>query len=165
MKITVINTGGTFNKVYNPISGELDVPTHHLALQKILDVTYNLDIEPIALLSKDSLDITENDREMLVQCIQNCANENIIVIHGTDTMHLSAECIAQHTNNKKIILTGAMIPMSIDEVEATLNFSLALGFLNAPIQNGVYIAMHGAVVSYKNIAKNKQEGKFLCKSC
>lgn len=161
MKLTVINTGGTFNKVYNPISGELDVPTHNLALQKILDVTYNLDIELITLLSKDSLDITENDRQTLVQCIQNCTNENIVIIHGTDTMDLSAKCIAQHINNKKIILTGAMIPMSIDEVEATMNFSLALGFLNAPIQNGVYIAMHGAVVSYKTIAKNKEQGKFL----
>jgi L-asparaginase len=161
MKLTVINTGGTFNKVYNPISGELDVPTHNLALQKILDVTYNLDIELITLLSKDSLDITENDRQTLVQCIQNCTNENIVIIHGTDTMHLSAECIAQHIGNKKIILTGAMIPMSIDETEATMNFSLALGFLNAPIQNGVYIAMHGAVVSYKTIAKNKEQGKFL----
>jgi L-asparaginase len=161
MKLTVINTGGTFNKVYNPISGELDVPTHNLALQKILDVTYNLDIELITLLSKDSLDITENDRQTLVQCIQNCTNENIVIIHGTDTMHLSAKCIAQHIGNKKIILTGAMIPMSIDETEATMNFSLALGFLNAPIQNGIYIAMHGAVVSYKNIAKNKEQGKFL----
>lgn len=161
MKLTVINTGGTFNKVYNPISGELDVPTHNLALQKILDVTYNLDIELITLLSKDSLDITENDRQTLVQCIQNCTNENIVIIHGTDTMHLSAKCIAQHISNKKIILTGAMIPMSIDETEATMNFSLALGFLNAPIQNGIYIAMHGAVVSYKSIAKNKEQGKFL----
>ncbi|MFA7084048.1 MAG: asparaginase domain-containing protein [Arcobacteraceae bacterium] len=164
MKITVINTGGTFNKVYNPICGELIVPTHHLALQKILNVSYNTEIEVINTLSKDSLEFTQQDREMLVNIIKESEEENIIVIHGTDTMYESASFTAQNIVNKKIIFTGAMIPMSIDEVEATMNFSLALGFLNAPISSGVYIAMHGAVDRFECLVKNKQEGKFLRKN-
>lgn len=163
MNITVINTGGTFNKVYNPLNGNLDVPSHAKALDKILQSTHNLEINVINILGKDSLDLTQEDREYLVQTIQSSNDENIIIIHGTDTMHLSAEFIASNVSDKKIILTGAMVPMSIDEVEATMNFSLALGFLNAPIQNGVYIAMHGAVCFYTELIKDKVQGKFLRK--
>jgi L-asparaginase len=161
MKITVINTGGTFNKVYNPLTGNLDVPTGAKALETILQNTHNADIEVINILAKDSLDLTKEDRQTIVDTIKQSQNENIIIIHGTDTMDISANFIAYHTLNKKIILTGAMIPMSINPVEATMNFSLALGFLNAPIQNGVYIAMHGIVVSYEKIRKDKIQGKFL----
>lgn len=161
MKITVINTGGTFNKVYNCLSGNLDVPSHANALDKILQSTHNLDIKVINILGKDSLDLTQQDREYLLKTIQNSNDENIIIIHGTDTIHLSAKFIASKVRDKKIILTGAMVPMSIDEVEATMNFSLALGFLNAPIQNGVYIAMHGAVCPYTELIKDKVQGKFL----
>lgn len=165
MKLTIINTGGTFNKIYNPLSGELDVPTHSHALNALLEVMYNVEVELITTLSKDSLDMTQEDRQLLVETIKNCPNDHIIIIHGTDTMYLTAEYIAQHISNKKIVLTGAMIPMSIDGIEATLNFSMALGFLNATIANDVYIAMHGVVVPHQNITKNKEEGKFLCKSC
>jgi len=161
MKITVFNTGGTFNKRYNPILGQLEVPTDSMALDAVLKSIHNVQIEVINLISKDSLDITNEDRTFLLKEIQKCKDEAVIVIHGTDTMDLTAHFIAQHINNKKIILTGAMIPMSIDRVEATINFSLALGFLNAPINNGVYIAMHGAVTHYEKLIKNRTQGKFL----
>ena len=65
--------------------------------------------------------------------------------------------------DKKIVLTGAMIPMSIKKVEATLNFSQAIGFLNAPIENGIYICMHGAVAPYEKLYKNRELGRFLVK--
>jgi L-asparaginase len=161
MNVTVINTGGTFNKIYNPITGELDVPTHSLALNKIIDTLHNVTLEVITILSKDSLDMTQEDRDIICKTIQNSCNENIIVIHGTDTMDLTAQTLFKHISNKKIVLTGAMIPMSIDEVEATVNFSLALGFLNALVQNGIYIAMHGSVASFEKISKDRQQGKFL----
>lgn len=163
MKIAVINTGGTFNKLYNPLSGELFVPKHHLALQKILDFSYNTEIEVVNTLSKDSLEFTQSDREHLVNTIKDSSFENIIVIHGTDTMSESADYIDLNIFNKRVILTGAMIPMSIDEVEATMNFSLALGFLNASVPYGTYIAMHGVVASFKSLIKSKKEGKFLLK--
>jgi L-asparaginase len=161
MKITVFNTGGTFNKRYNPILGQLEVPTDSMALDALLKSIHNVQIEVINLISKDSLDITNEDRTFLVKEIQKCENEAIIIIHGTDTMDLTAHFIAQHINNKKIILTGAMIPMSIDHVEATMNFSLALGFLNASVSHGVYVAMHGAVANYEKLTKNRTQGKFL----
>lgn len=54
-----------------------------------------------------------------------------------------------------------MLPISINKVEATLNFSQALGFLNANIENGIYISMHGSVKNYKKLVKNRELGKFL----
>ena len=63
--------------------------------------------------------------------------------------------------DKTIILTGAMLPISINKVEATLNFSQAIGFWNANIENGIYILMHGSVKNYNNLIKNRELGKFL----
>ncbi|HJE02343.1 L-asparaginase 2 precursor [Aliarcobacter thereius] len=160
-KITVINTGGTFNKRYNPITGELEVPKDALALQEIINYSYNTEFEVISIISKDSLEMNENDRELITKTIQNCKNQNIIIVHGTDTMNLTAKYLDEKIKNKNIVLTGAMLPISINKVEATLNFSQAVGFLNSNIKNDIYISMHGSVKNYKNLIKNKEEGKFL----
>lgn len=163
MKLTVINTGGTFNKRYNPIKGQLEVPSDNIALDKILKSCHNVEIEVKNVVSKDSLDMNDDDRNIIVQSIKDSQSENIIIIHGTDTVDLTAAFIEENINNKKIVFTGAMVPMSIDEVEATMNFSLALGFLSADIQNGIYLAMHGIVVNHKNLLKDRKAGKFLLK--
>jgi len=160
-KITVINTGGTFNKIYNCINGKLEVPKDNLALEEIIKYSYNIDFDVKNIISKDSLDITDLDRKELVETIQKCQNDNIIVIHGTDTMDLSAKFLDEKIKNKKIILTGAMFPVSINKVEATLNFASAIGFLNAKVSNDIYIAMHGSVKNYKQLLKNRKLGQFL----
>lgn len=160
-KITVLNTGGTFNKRYNPISGELEVPKDNLALNEIVENCFNIDFEIINIISKDSLDIINRDRDILVETIKNIQNENIIVVHGTDTIDITAKYLSDRIENKKIVLTGAMVPMSIKKVEATLNFAQAIGFLNAKISNGIYISMHGAVKNYENLLKNRELGQFL----
>lgn len=161
MNIAVVNTGGTFNKRYNPISGILEVPTDNKALKQILDACHNSDFELKTVVSKDSLDINLRDRELIKQSIQSCESDNVIVIHGTDTMHETAEYLSKWNFNKTIVLTGSMVPMSIQKVEATLNFSLALGFLNAKVENGVYIAMHGVVKPYDILLKDRTIGQFI----
>ncbi len=163
MKITVINTGGTFNKRYNPIKGQLLVPDDNVALDKILKSCHNLEIEVKNIVSKDSLDMTDLDRKLITATIKDSDSENIIIIHGTDTVDLTSAFLEREINNKKIVFTGAMVPMSIEEVEATMNFSLALGFLSADVENGIYLAMHGVVVNHKNLKKDKSVGKFLLK--
>ncbi|MFA9373638.1 MAG: asparaginase domain-containing protein [Poseidonibacter sp.] len=163
MKLTVINTGGTFNKRYNPIKGQLEVPSDNIALDKILKSCHNVEIEVKNVVSKDSLDMNDDDRNIIVQSIKDSQSENIIIIHGTDTVDLTAAFIEENINDKKIVFTGAMVPISIDEVEATMNFSLALGFLSADVQNGIYLAMHGIVVNHKNLLKDRKAGKFLLK--
>jgi L-asparaginase len=163
MKVTIINTGGTFNKRYNPLKGQLEVPSDNIALDKILASCFNVDYEVVNIVSKDSLDMTDEDRELITNSVKNSKNENIIIIHGTDTVDLTAAFLRKQISNKKIVFTGAMVPMSIDEVEATMNFSQALGFLSADVENGIYLAMHGVVVDASRLIKNRAEGKFLIK--
>ena len=160
-KITVINTGGTFNKRYNPISGELEVPKDSLALDEIISYCYNIDFYVLNIISKDSLEMNDADREFIVKTIKNCKNENIIIVHGTDTIDLTASFIDENIKDKTIVLTGAMLPISINKIEATLNFASAIGFLNANIKNGIYISMHGSVKNYKKLIKNREIGQFL----
>lgn len=161
MKITVLNTGGTFNKRYNPILGKLEVPNDNIALDKIVKSCFNVDFEIKNIVSKDSLDFTDADRETILENILNSKSDKIIIIHGTDTVDLTSKFIEDKVGNKKIVFTGAMVPMSIDEVEATMNFSQAIGFLNAPIENGIYLSMHGVVVEHSKLKKDRSVGQFL----
>ncbi len=160
-KITVINTGGTFNKIYNPINGELEVSKDNKALDEILSFCYNIDFEVINIISKDSLDMNNQDRELMVKTINASKNSEFIIVHGTDTMDLSAEYISSNIKDKKVIFVGSMLPISINKIEATLNFASAIGFLNSNIENGIYISMHGSVKNYNKLRKNRDLGQFL----
>lgn len=164
MKITVLNTGGTFNKRYNPILGQLEVPKDNIALDKIIKSCFNIEFDIRNIVSKDSLDFTQEDRETILENIINSENDKIIIIHGTDTVDLTAKFIEDKIENKKVVFTGAMVPMSIDEVEATMNFSQAIGFLNAPIENGIYLSMHGSVIEHSKLKKDRRVGQFLVKN-
>lgn len=161
MKVTIINTGGTFNKRYNPIKGQLEVPTDNIALDKIIASCFNVEFEIKNVVSKDSLDMDDNDRAEICEAIKKSENEKIIIIHGTDTVHLTSALIKENIQDKQIVFTGAMVPMSIDEVEATMNFSMALGFLSSNVEAGTYIAMHGVVVDSSKLVKNRELGQFL----
>jgi len=161
LKITIINTGGTFNKRYNPIKGQLEVPNDNIALDKIISSCHNVEFEIKNIVSKDSLDMDDFDRQAIIDAVKESKNENIIIIHGTDTIDLTSAFLQKQISDKKIIFTGAMVPMSIDEVEATMNFSLSLGFLSADISNGIYLAMHGVVIEHSKLKKDKTVGKFL----
>ena len=161
MKITIINTGGTFNKRYNPLKGILEVPSDNIALDKIISSCHNVEFEIKNIVSKDSLDMDDNDRKIITDAVNETNNDKIIIIHGTDTVDLTSAFLRKQVLNKKIVFTGAMVPMSIDEVEATMNFSQALGFLSANIENGIYLAMHGVVVDASKLVKDRSVGKFL----
>ncbi len=155
----ILNCGGTFNKRYNPILGELEVPFDNYALESILNsvaVDYNL----AGVLYKDSLDMDLNDRKMIASIIMESNEDTFIIIHGTDTMNVTAEFLSEIFDDRKIILIGAMKPFEIDKVEATLNLGMALGFSKAKIDYGVYICMSGNIELSKNIAKNKKLGIF-----
>lgn len=154
----IINTGGTFNKRYDPIKGALFVPNNNDAVEKILD-TLVISIPVQGVIYKDSLEMNNNDRTLLAQTITQSNEKIIIVIHGTDTMDLSAKHIASFGLEKVVVLTGAMIPFSIDPLEATANLSMAIGYAQN-IPNGVYIVMQGVMGRYDSVKKNKSAGKF-----
>lgn len=154
----ILNTGGTFNKRYDPKKGELFVPVDNKAVESIVSI-FSDTIAIQGLLYKDSLEMTQDDRELLAKTISLSDEKLIIVLHGTDTMELSAQCISQLALDKVIVFTGAMIPFSIDPIEATANLSMAIGYaLNA--SPGVYIIMQGVCGLYDTVTKNRERGKF-----
>lgn len=159
-KTLLISTGGTFNKYYHPISGELLIDNRASSIEDIAKKSL-CSFEYIAIIGKDSLDMDDSDRALLLESIMASKIDDIIVIHGTDTMDKSAEYIDSHNLGKQIIFTGAMVPYSIETVEATANLFLAYGYLQAQNKSGVYIAMNGVVGRYFDIEKERQKGKFI----
>ena len=156
----IINTGGTFNKVYNPLSGELEVLGDNQVLERLLLHIPSLKYDLVGAIFKDSLEMTQSDREELSRIIQTTFHEKIVIVHGTDTLDVTASYLSQKIDNKVIVLTGAIEPFSINTIEATANFSLALGFLEGTTQNGVYVAMHGIVDFHERVYKNRSIGQF-----
>lgn len=154
----IINTGGTFNKRYDPIKGELFVPSDNQAVESILE-SLVIDISLQGVIYKDSLEMNSQDRTLLGQTIAASDAQTVVVIHGTDTMDLSAAYIDTLSLDKTVVFTGAMIPFSIDPVEATANMAMAIGYAqHAP--RGVHIVMQGVMNSFKQVKKNKSAGKF-----
>ena len=158
-KTLIINTGGTFNKIYNPKNGLLEVDKNFVAIQNIAS-KWLCQFEILNIIGKDSLEITNHDRLELLSTIHQSNYHDIIIIHGTDTMDITAEYLADAELEKTIILTGSMVPYSIDPVEATANLASAYGYIKALEKRGVYIAMNGVMDSYEKVRKNRKEGRF-----
>jgi len=155
----ILNTGGTFNKRYNPLSGDMEVPFDNSVIDKILQ-NVDSDYDFSGVMYKDSLDMTIKDRKMLVNIIMESKDDSFIIIHGTDTMSETAEFLDTIFEDRKIILVGAMKPFEIDNVESSFNLGMAMGFLNACEENGVYICMNGFTTVWNKIKKNIKFGKF-----
>ncbi len=161
-KTLIISTGGTFNKVYDPVAGDLVIDKNSHAVEEIASKWLHR-FELMNIIGKDSLAMTNQDRLELLSVVTQTEHEKIIIIHGTDTMHITAEYLADVEIEKKIILTGAMVPYSIDPVEATANLSSALGYIQLLKENGIYTVMNGLFGTYDHIVKERSEGKFIRK--
>jgi L-asparaginase len=111
------------------------------------------------LMMIDSLDMTAQDRELIVhQCIQ-CEEDKIIITHGTDTMATTAKVLAEHIKNKTVVLTGAMIPIKFGSSDGLFNMGCAMAFVQS-LPPGVYVAMNGRFFNWDNVRKNRQTGIF-----
>jgi len=155
----ILNSGGTLNKKYNKITGELEVPYDNFTVENILESTdenYNL----AGAVYKDSLDMNFDDRKMIANILRESVEKKFLLIHGTDTMNLTAEFLDEIFDDRIIVLTGSMKPFEIDKVEASLNLGMSIGFLKAVSANGIYICMNGHVEKWNQIEKNREIGKF-----
>jgi L-asparaginase len=159
--VLILNTGGTFNKRYDPIAGELVVPEDDRAVAAALASMAGLSYRIGGLLYKDSLQMDDTDRAMLAEAVSGAPQERIVVVHGTDTMDRSAAAVAQalQGGRKRVVFTGAMVPFSIDPVEATANLVSAVTAV-AYLAPGVHVAMHGWVLPHDRIRKNREKGIF-----
>ena len=155
----ILNCGGTFNKRYNPITGELEVPFDSESIEKILssvESSYDL----AGVMFKDSLDMDINDRKTLAAIINESKEKKFLLVHGTDTMDETAYFLDTIFDDRVIVLTGAMKPFEIDNIESSLNLGMAMGYLKAQHESGVYVCMSGYIEKFNNLKKNKQLGKF-----
>ena len=156
--IRIFITGGTFDKEYNELNGQLffkDTQMHDL-----LEMGRNkVPVVIRTLMMIDSLDMTAQDRELIVhQCVQ-CEEDKIIITHGTDTMAITAKVLAAHIKNKTIVLTGAMIPIKFGSSDGLFNMGCAMAFVQS-LPPGVYVAMNGRFFNWDNVRKNRQTGIF-----
>jgi L-asparaginase len=159
-KILLICTGGTFNKVYDPCSGELVDDKTSKALNELAS-KWLCNFEIVNIIGKDSLEMNNHDRLELLAMVTQTKHEKIVVIHGTDTMHITAEYLADAEPEKQIILTGAMVPYSIDPVEATANLASSFAYVQTLNENGIFIAMNGIFAPYDRVVKDRKNAKFI----
>jgi L-asparaginase len=158
MSIRVFVTGGTFDKEYEEISGRLFFKETHLPEMLKLG-RCRLEIEISTLMMIDSLDMKDADRALIVKGCQQCIEERIVITHGTDTMVVTAQALAQNISGKTIVLTGAMIPYAFGSSDGLFNLGSALSFVQA-LPHGVYIAMNGRYFAWNNVRKNRELGVF-----
>ena len=116
-------------------------------------------VEFRTLMMIDSLEMTDDDRQLIARQCQNSDEDQIIITHGTDTMAETAAVLAKETTNKTIVLTGAMIPYKFGSSDGLFNLGSALAFVQA-LPKGVYVAMNGRYFTWDNVRKNKQTGGF-----
>jgi len=157
-RIKIFITGGTFDKEYNELTGELYFKnTHMYELLELGRSQVNVDIETLMMV--DSLKMSATERQYIIEkCVQT-DNSKIVITHGTDTMVETARILAENTRDKTIVLTGAMIPFKFGSSDGLFNMGSALSFVQA-LDNGVYIAMNGQIFSQGNVRKNKKMGIF-----
>jgi len=158
MSIQIILTGGTIDKLYNPLKGELSfTQTHIPAAFERGRCQLDLAIQQLCL--KDSLEMTEEDRAQILAACQASPHQQILITHGTDTMAETAAYLLAAHPNKTIVLTGAMIPLTISGSDGLFNLGAALMAVQyLPI--GVHIAMNGRVFAGDNVTKNRALGVF-----
>ncbi len=158
MPIKIFVTGGTFDKEYDEIKGQLYFKETHLPeILRLGRCTLEIDIQTLMMI--DSLHMSTQDRECIVNECKGSMNDQIIITHGTDTIVETAQMIAEAEIPKTIILTGAMIPYKFGSSDGLFNMGCALAFVQT-LPNGVYITMNGRYFVWNNVRKNREEGFF-----
>ncbi len=158
MAIRIFITGGTFDKEYNELNGQLYFKDTHL--QELLNLGRSqVQVEIRTLMMIDSLEMTDQDRELIAHQCNSCEEDKIVITHGTDTMAETAQMLAAKVKNKTVVLTGAMIPIKFGSSDGLFNLGSALAFVQT-LPKGIYVAMNGRYFNWDNVRKNKETGVF-----
>jgi L-asparaginase len=158
MAIRIFITGGTFDKEYNELNGQLFFKDTHMS-ELLEKGRSKVPVETRTLMMVDSLEMTENDRELIAHHCNQCDETRIVITHGTDTMGETAKLLAKKVKDKTVVLTGAMIPIKFGSSDGLFNLGSALAFAQT-LPAGVYVAMNGRYFTWDNVQKNKQTGVF-----
>ena len=158
MKVHIVTTGGTIDKIYfdalsdyqigDPVIGDL--------LQKI-GVGFDFDVH--SLMRKDSLELTDTDRQLIVDTVKAADSDYVLVTHGTDTMVETGQWLKRQVPEKRIVLTGALQPAAFRETDAVFNIGCALGVLQC-VAPGAYVSMNGQIFDVLKVKKNRDANRF-----
>lgn len=157
MAITILTTGGTIDKIYFDATSEFEVGDS--LISKILsDGNVTADYKIVPLMKKDSLELTDEDRQIIYDHIHDSDEKHFIVTHGTDTMSVTAEKLKGITG-KTVVLTGALTPARFQTTDATFNVGMAVAAVQT-LKHGIYIAMNGQIFPAGNVRKNAEAQRF-----
>ena len=157
MQIRVISTGGTIDKIYFDAASTYDVGEPQVGpLFKEANVTFDYVVESV--LQKDSLAMTEEDRQLIRSRVEAAPERQILITHGTDTMTATAAAL-EGLSGKVIVFTGSMLPARFRTSDALFNLGCAVGALQS-LPPGVYIAMNGRIAPASTVKKNRAENRF-----
>jgi L-asparaginase len=158
MAIRILITGGTFDKEYNELTGELFFKDTHLPeMLRLGRCRVEVDIRTLMMI--DSLEMTPEDRQIIADHCIKAEERKIIITHGTDTMADTARFLAGRITDKTIVITGAMIPYKFGSSDGLFNLGSAMAFVQS-LSPGVYVAMNGKCFSWDNVRKNRKSGEF-----
>ncbi len=156
--IKLFVTGGTFDKEYNELNGRLFFKHSHVSEMLKLGRSL-LDIHVETLMMQDSLEMSDSQRNYILQrCVEEKCSE-IVITHGTDTLTETARLLGENITDKTIVLTGAMIPYCFSSSDGLFNLGSALSFVQV-LPAGVYVAMNGQYFPWNNVRKNRRQGIF-----
>lgn len=160
-RIRIITTGGTFDKLYDAVKGELTF--HESQLPRILhQARVTLPVHLDSLFAVDSLVMTEEQRRVIVDDALSCMERRVVIVHGTDTMVKTAELLkasCPEDDKHVFVFTGAMIPYALEDSDAVFNLGCAMTSVQL-LDPGVYIVMGGQVFRSGEVRKNREKGVF-----
>jgi L-asparaginase len=163
--IYVLTTGGTIEKVYSENSGSISNTENkidrYLRLLRLTDIEVNI----VPLMNKDSLEMTDQDRVLILGMVRAILKENapIVITHGTDTMVETGLYLQRALPNltTPIVLTGAMTPLGFEGSDGLQNLTESLLAVQL-LPPGVYIVMHGGVYPADRVRKDHALSRFVC---
>ncbi|HLU94150.1 MAG TPA: asparaginase domain-containing protein [Membranihabitans sp.] len=159
--IHIFTTGGTFDKEYNYISGDLTFMDTHIP-EMLKRARCGLDVRVEKLMMIDSLEMTDQHRSLIATKCHQSVTDKIVITHGTDTLVETATFLAQKLSpfSKTIVITGAMVPYSLGaSSDGFFNIGSALSFVQV-LSPGIYVAMNGRKFVWNNVQKNYNTGFF-----
>jgi L-asparaginase len=156
--IRVLITGGTIDKEYDPVTGELTFAKSHLT-NMLNQVRCRVKIVLEEIMLKDSLQMRSEDREEILRKCIDSPESRIIITHGTDTMVETAAVLGKNLKGKTVVLVGALIPYAFGASDALFNLGCAFSAVQA-LREGVYITMNGKIFSWDHVRKNRESGEF-----
>lgn len=162
MKIKVFTAGGTIDKMYSEEKGTLNFSFGKQAVKELSEnkVKLNFEYDIERLLAKDSLEMTDEDRQLIKKACEGTIADKILITHGTDTMVDTARVLST-IQDKVIVLTGASQPYKFRESDAEFNVGVAIGALNV-LDTGIYVSMNGRVYHWDKVEK-RSDGWFVDK--